>query len=680
MKKKLSSLLLALALAMQAGAAPAAEPDYATGAPWPDIDLEGVVTRDMKASLKDNFALAVNKEKILALKIPKGHAEGGTMMDLQLKQIEDLKGMFLGREPDGHDAKLAYALFQLMMDWKSRNAQGAAPLKKAVDAIEAAGTVEALNAYFLKTPVEDQIARLWIAGSEASFDDASRNVLLTGACPLVLEDAAEYGKLTAYGEVKKKAYSELARKMLARLGYAEKAALQKIENCLAFEAMLAPAMLTSEQKKGPDYARLINNRFSHEKLAKAQGGVPLLAWLAHAGYPEAKEYIVMEPRFLERLSGLYTKKNLALIKDYLIVHGVLEGAEFLDRQCYEWFCACRNAVSGASGMLPDEEAFASSAAKTLEWPAARLYAETYLKQEDKERIARLIDRIVAAYRGIISEADFLAESTKANALGKLDALDRRVLFPDSWEKYACRELNFASPKEGGTLWQAMRRIGAYYLAKNVREYSKPVDKEKWDMGPHTVNCFYDSQVNAIYILGAFSQGAMYRSGMSDEELLAKLGWVIGHEISHAFDSSGAQFDKDGNMADWWTEKDYAAFRARNEKMAAYYSRMQPWAGQHFRGGIMTGEAGADMAGMKAVLRIAAEQKDFDYDRLFRALAEVWLVKQTLQASYAQLNDTHPMGYLRINCTLQQFDEFLKCYGIVKGDGMYLAPEDRVIVW
>ncbi len=310
MKKKLSSLLLALALAMQAGAAPAAEPDYATGAPWPDIDLEGVVTRDMKASLKDNFALAVNKEKILALKIPKGHAEGGTMMDLQLKQIEDLKGMFLGREPDGHDAKLAYALFQLMMDWKSRNAQGAAPLKKAVDAIEAAGTVDALNAYFLKTPVEDQIARLWIAGSEASFDDASRNVLLTGACPLVLEDAAEYGKLTAYGEVKKKAYSELARKMLARLGYAEKAALQKIENCLAFEAMLAPAMLTSEQKKGPDYARLINNRFSHEKLAKAQAACPFWPGLRMPATPKPKNTSSWSPASWKGSAGSTRRRTL----------------------------------------------------------------------------------------------------------------------------------------------------------------------------------------------------------------------------------------------------------------------------------------------------------------------------------------------------------------------------------
>ena len=173
---------------------------------------------------------------------------------------------------------------------------------------------------------------------------------------------------------------------------------------------------------------------------------------------------------------------------------------------------------------------------------------------------------------------------------------------------------------------------------------------------------------------------MYRSDMSDEELMAKLGCVIGHEISHAFDSSGAQYDKNGNMKNWWTKADYAAFRARNEKMVAYYNKMHPWAGQDFYGSIMTGEACADMAGLKAVLRLAAQQKDFDYDKFFRAFADVWLLKDTLPMAYMRINDVHPMGYLRINCTLQQYDEFLDFYGITEGDGMYLAPEDRVAIW
>ena len=119
---------------------------------------------------------------------------------------------------------------------------------------------------------------------------------------------------------------------------------------------------------------------------------------------------------------------------------------------------------------------------------------------------------------------------------------------------------------------------------------------------------------------------------------------------------------------------------RNQKLEDYFNAMHPWAGQDFHGSIMTGEACADMAGFKAALRLASERENFDYDAFFRAFADLWISKGTLQAVYRSINDVHPLGYLRINCTLQQYDEFLDFYGITEGDGMYLAPADRVNIW
>lgn len=679
--RKLFHLMLGIAAAFSLwGTALAAGPDYRSGTPWPDTDLDGVVTEDMEASIKDNFVLAVNKEDILAIKIPEGYPSGGTLTDLQLKQNEDLKKMFLGKEPAGHDQKLAYNLFQLMMDWESRNAQGVLPLKKQTEAIESVGTIADLNGYFLETAPEDCPATIWPVGAGPDLQDSSRNTLRVGYAPLLLGDSGEYSKLTEYGRIKQKAFSDFAQKVLGKLGYSETEARQKIENCFALESKMAPAIYTNEERNKPDFRARTNNYYSREKLAREQGNLPILAMLKHIGYPEAKEYVIMSPAFLSKLNQIYTQENLPLLKDYLIVHGVLSTAGNLDRECYEWSMECSNAISGASGTLPDVAVFSACVANKLEWPTARFYAETYLKQEDKKRISGLVDRLFDAYHGVINEADFLSAGTKANAIAKLEAIDKRVLFPDDWTNYECKELNFPSPREGGTLWQALRAIDAYELAENIRELTEPVDKDKWIMSPHTVNCAYAQQTNAIHITGAFSQGAMYRSDMSDEELMAKLGCVIGHEISHAFDSSGAQYDKNGNMKNWWTKADYAAFRARNEKMVAYYNKMHPWAGQDFYGSIMTGEACADMAGLKAVLRLAAQQKDFDYDKFFRAFADVWLLKDTLPMAYMRINDVHPMGYLRINCTLQQYDEFLDFYGITEGDGMYLAPEDRVAIW
>ena len=681
--KKLISILLAGVMLLSLSAAAFAEgeaPDYATGTPWLCVDLDGNVTPDTPAELKDNFALYINKDAILGLEIPEGYPYAGTVMDIVLQQADDVRNMFLGEEPETHDAKLAYHLFQLMMDWDSRNALGISPLKKETDILEAIDTTEALRAYFLEVPVEDQLSGLWSSWMDTDLDDSDRHILAVSDVGLLLEDSAEYEELTEYGVIKKDAITELAQKMLGKLGYTEEEVRNKIDNCFAFETMLAPAIYTNEEQGSEDYLSRINNHYSREELAEAQGQLPILEDLEKAGFPEAEDYMVMNPDYLVKINELLTEENLPLIKDYMIVHSAVNAAGNLDRECYEWAYDCSNAISGAVGMLDDETVFSSSVAATLEWPVAQLYTEMYLKQEDKDRIAEMVDEILETYHGILSEADFLSETTRERAIEKLDAIEPRVLYPDSWEKYDCEGLEIASPAEGGTLWEACRSITRYLIAKEVKEYPDPVDKEKWFVTPQTVNAFYNPQDNSITILGAFAQGNLYNSAMSDEELYAKLGTIIGHEISHAFDRSGAQFDSDGNWENWWTDEDYATFQERNAKLEAYYDAMHPWEGQDFYGSIMTGEACADMAGMKTMLRIAAGRENFDYDAFFRAYAELWLTKETLQRAYAVINDNHPMPYLRINSTLQQYDEFLDFYEIREGDGMYLAPEDRVNIW
>ena len=279
--KRLFRFMLGMAVAFSLwGNALAAEPDYRSGTPWPDTDLDGVVTEDMEASIKDNFVLAVNKEDILAIKIPEGYPCGGTMTDLQLKRVEDLKNMFLGKEPAGHDQKLAYRLFQLMMDWESRNAQGVLPLKKQTEAIESVNTISDLNAHFLESAPEDCDAILWPAASGADSKDSSRNILQIAYAPLLLGDSAEYGKLTEYGVIKQKAFSDLAQKMLEKLGYSEMESRQKIENCFALESKMASAIYTNEERNKPDFVARANNYYSREKLAKEQGNLPI-------GYAEA---------------------------------------------------------------------------------------------------------------------------------------------------------------------------------------------------------------------------------------------------------------------------------------------------------------------------------------------------------------------------------------------------------
>ena len=224
------------------------------------------------------------------------------------------------------------------------------------------------------------------------------------------------------------------------------------------------------------------------------------------------------------------------------------------------------------------------------------------------------------------------------------------------------------------------QIQKYKLEQDVEAFAGPVNNKKWSALPQEVNCFYQPVENAIYIMGAFAQGGMYNSEMSDEELYAKLGMVIGHEISHAFDIRGSQYDRDGNQIDWWTAEDKKEFRRRNDKMIAYYETIHPWGGQDLDGLRLAGEACADLTGMQCILGIVAEKPGFDYDAFFRAYADMWCTKLKPEFITLYLEDVHPLKYLRINVVVQQFEEFYETYGIREGDNMYLAPEDRIRIW
>ena len=656
--------------------------DYSNGTPWPMIDLDGVVTEDTPADVKDNFALYVNKENILSRELKKDDAIVGTMFDVIVAGEKDEQQMYAGEEPESHDAKLAYDLYNLMIDWDSRNEVGVEPLKKQTDAIESLDSIDKLTAYLRDTPKAEQLGAgaLWYAESEKDVEDSSKNVIVVSNDRLLLMDSAEYSNPTEYGTVIKNAKMKLAKRMLVKLGYSEDKAQDKIDNALAFEAKIAPAIYTFEEKGSEDSIEQSNNHYTRDELKEAEGKLPILELLDNTGYPEQADYVVANPEFLKELNELYTEDNLPLMRDLIIVKGVISAASDLDRECFEWGEECSNEIEGIDAE-PDDKANASGTVSgMLKWPVAQLYTETYLNEEDKERITELVNDIKEAYHGILEDADFLSDETRAKAIEKLDAIEPRVLYPDSWEKYECTGLDFKGPEDGGTLWEALQAIEAWEIRKTVEDFSKPVDKEIWSTSPQTFNCGYEPLTNSIYILGAYARGNIYNKEMSDEELLAKLGVSIGHEISHAFDRTGAQFDKDGNRKNWWTKEDKAEFKKRNAKLAEYYNAIHPWEGQNLKGSIMTGEACADMAGMKVALRVASTKENFDYDKFFRAFADLWFVKENLMMARGGIENEHPLNYLRINCTLQQFDEFLDFYGITEGDKMYLSPEDRVNIW
>ena len=662
------------------------EIDYTTGTPWMDIDLEGNVTPDTPTDLKDNYALWVNKDRILSMEYPEGYIAAGNTSDVNYKADQDLKALFGGEAPEDHDARLAYDYYYLLSDWDARDARGVEPLKDMVAAVEGIADLDALTAYFVKTPWEDRLSALWREKVRQDPDKPGWNILSVNAGYSFLNDPAEYLEMTEDGKAIKETVDAFCMEMLAKFGYSEAEAEQKIENCFAWETLLNTALAEAEAAADPEDPSAFDVHYTRDELLAATPNIPIVETLEKVdGYPVLEQVLLPEPAAIECLNRLYTEENLPLMRDYLILHGIYLMAEALDWDSYVRACDCQEVASGGAHMEVSREDYANSLVYDemkgiVGWPLSKYYVQQHTNPEDKVRISELVDEIVDAYYGIIEDADFISAETRAGAVAKLDCMAKHVLYPDSWEPYSFEDVNFASKEEGGRLWEAWRAIKKHEHEKTIAELISPIDSTVWDLLPCIGNCGYTPGANAISINAAYAQAPNYRPDMTDEELYAYMGTAVAHEISHAFDAFGAKFDKDGNITDWWTEEDYAAFNRKNEKLIAYFNAMHPWEGQDFDGEIMVGEACADMAAVKCMLRIAAGKPDFDYDRFFRAFADRFATKETLFMAMARLADEHPMAYLRINTTLQQYDEFLDFYGITEGDNMYLAPEDRVTVW
>lgn len=278
---------------------------------------------------------------------------------------------------------------------------------------------------------------------------------------------------------------------------------------------------------------------------------------------------------------------------------------------------------------------------------------------------------------MLQNEDWLEENTKKNAIKKVNAIQINALYPEKFQDDS--KLNF---EDDYNLSDIVNAVLEYYHELQISNINQSIDKDLWDFDILQTNAYYNPQMNSITILTGIIGGAFYSSDMSIEEKYAGIGSVIGHEISHAFDSNGALFNEKGNYTNWWTEKDKAEFKKRTDKMAAYYNKIIPFEGSKYRGDNVVTEATADICGIKCILSIAKNVKDFDYDKFFRSYASVWKQIQTTARlqMLIDIGEVHPLNFLRTNVTLQQFDEFLNQYDIKPGDNMYLAPADRIQIW
>ena len=645
---------------------------------WLNSDIIGNVTENTPAELKDDFALYVNKEWTLTAELPDGFASITPLSECDLIIQERMKKLFTDDSLTGHDAELVHKFYSLVSDWEYRDALGIEPAKPYMDAIENIDDLQGLYSYMCSV---DNLMMFFpfTANVDIDDDDQTAYILYIDPQGLTLAPETEYQERTESGEIFYTEAEQLSVYMLERLGYETEVASGMFENAMAYEALLAEAILSSKAVKENSET----DHYTLQDIINISKGFPIGDMLASLGYTGDLTICMDRPVYFEKLGEIFTEENVPLIRDWFAVKTAAEMSGLLDKETHRGAAQLNARLSGVETEAKEEDLAMLTVVSNLPIPTDNLYISTYCSKEQKEEILQIVGEFKAFYREMLeNDVDWLSDQTKEKAIEKLDCMRVNAVYPDTLEDWS--DLNFEGLEEGGSLLEAKAAIERFKVKKEAEKLNMTADPYAWNqmmLPASTVNAAYTPYNNTINIQAGILNGEIYNENMSYEQKLGGIGMVIGHEISHAFDTNGAEYDKDGAKKNWWTDEDRAAFDKRVAKLIAWYDGFIPAEGMSYSGDRVKTEAIADMTSMKCLLYIARQTEGFDYDAFFRQYAKLWRDQSTPESMKETiLMDPHPVHYLRINATLAQFDDFDDFYGIKEGDGMYLSPEDRVAVW
>ena len=415
-----------------------------------------------------------------------------------------------------------------------------------------------------------------------------------------------------------------------------------------------------------------------DELAAACPNFPMRKTLAKLGENTGEGAIVMYPEWLSSFNDVWTEENFELLRTMTAVKVLRECSDFIAPSLYA------NMRAKLRQNVPTADEFAYAACNKVE-TFAQLLAKTYVEQElgarTAEKLEALANGLIDSYIDLVEATPWLDAQSREAIVDKIDNMALNVLYPDGGY-FDYSGLKLTPSNAGGTLLGNYLAIKAYNDRLEAALIGKPARASAtWlYVRPTLRNCFYDSVSNSVNIFPGYVTSAVYSEDMSAEELLAGMGFTVAHEISHAFDYSGSQFDAYGRPIAVFIGDDVQEFLAIRQKIAERYSTFEVLPGVYVDGEVTSVEATADLCGLQAALAHARSIEGFDYEKFFGRFALSWAT--TYSSAYANLllADAHAPANLRVNASAQMVEEFYSTYGVAEGDAMYVAPDDRIAMW
>lgn len=628
---------------------------------------------------KDSFYASVNKDALEALAIPAGEKMAGTLYSIRdsaNRQVNDLiKEAASGFPAAGSAQEKIKILYDSLMDMDSRNSDGIAPIRDDLKAIEAVESVSELDEVMVLEGTSSALSML--TGFALTIDAQDSSKYLTIFKPAAATQAKQV--YDGEAESQKKAYLNYITTILTLCGQETATASENAQAFFDFEKQLSDASLTIAERYDLEKTY---NIYNLDELKEVFPAVDIEAAFTQTGLHDSSRILVEDKGNMTKLAEFLTDENIEKIKNYLKITLIVNCAGFFGEDFRNADITYNQEALGIEGAKTLEDEAAETIANVLPDYVGEAYAEKYCSDEVISDVTEMVHEVIAVYKERIAKLDWMSEATKEKALLKLENMRVNVGAPDYSEvKSPLDAADLKSVKDGGSYYKNMMEIAKAMQEEDARLSAEPVDKDQWIATPQTVNAFYMPSFNSVNFPMAFLQSPVYDKNASYEENLGGVGFVIGHELTHAFDSSGAQYDENGNAANWWTDEDKKAFDALCNLVIDYFDGVETAPGIVTDGTLTLTENIADLGALSCVTEIGEKTENFDFKKMFESYAKLWMA--TASRGYLQsvaYSDVHSSARVRVDRVLQSCDKFYEIYGVDENDGMYVAPEARVTIW
>ena len=633
---------------------------------------------DKNATVASNFYQAVNKDWLLKTKIPADSPSIDNFYtldeDIKGKLKKDIKNLGEGKETSDITGMSEFITFyKAASDYKQREKDGLEPLKPYLKEIE---DIKDLNDLASKSAsLTDKGIPLpfgYDVGTNA--ENTSQKQIQLSPPSILLPDVSIYKD-----EASKKQYltpiETATQKALEMLGYSEKNSKRIVKEALEFDEIIAKYSLSNEEMS--ESKNLVHPKTA-EEINAYSGSFKLYDVIKGIMGRDLETINVPNTKYFENYSKIVNQDNFSKIKSWILVQEAMAASNSLTEDYRLNFQSISMAIMGTQKPVSKEDTVYEMSVNLFSDVMSVYYGRKYFGEEAKTDVTGMIDKIKNVYRGRLQKNDWLTEGTRNKAIEKLDKMKVFVGYQEDVNP-GTKELHLDPNKSFFELSEDIAQFGKRYT---IDHFDDPIDKNKWSGSAFDINAYYNPESNSINFPAGILQAPFYDKNQSTEKNYGGIGVVIGHEITHAFDSNGADYDENGDMHNWWTKADTKAFDKRIKTFEDQWNGLEIY-GTKVNGKLTVTENVADAGGLSSTLQVLkTDMTKPNLKDYFENYADIWKQKASLQYNkYTMVQDVHAPNELRVNQQLKNLPEFYEAYPQIKeGDAMYLAPSKRISLW